>query len=54
MGFLIVILFVISTCTVGNLITLHLKHEVCCIFSRSLEITLTLTYPGPESTLESK
>lgn len=54
MGFLIVILFVVSTCTVRNLITLHLKHEVYCIFSMSLEIIIAFTCPGPESTLGSK
>lgn len=54
MGFLIVILFFVSTCTAGNLITLHLKQEVCCTFSMSLEIIITFTCPGPESTLGSK
>lgn len=54
MGFLIVILFFVFPCAVGNLVTLHLKLEMCCIFSMSLEIIIIFTCPGPESTLGSK
>lgn len=53
-GFLIAILFVVSFCTVGNLITFHLDQEVHCIVSVSLEIIITLTCPGLESALGSQ
>lgn len=53
MGFLTVILFVVSFCIVGNVNTFHLEQEVHCIISMSLEIIITLTCPGPESALGS-
>lgn len=40
MGFLTVILFVVSFCTVRSLIAFHMEQEVCCIFGISLEIII--------------
>lgn len=54
MGFLIVILFVVSTCTAGNLITSHLKHESVLYLQHEPGSHITLTCPGPESTLGPK